>query len=178
MITRTVRVGSFEEIEIHINEVYGDNGERFTAQAIKSLKKVLLSQPTTALWERTPLATARRYDYYVRKDGKRKKIAHKSGSIGALRNAVRKDPVRDAGRHSVTFGAHATATLDYAPYVHEAVKPAEGEYWSMGMPGRGHGWTTQGTGNRFVTRSVEAHADWIPEKLTQQMDKDLSGRKA
>lgn len=40
----------------------------------------------------------------------------------------------------------------YAPFVHEAVKPAEGEYWQKGAD---RGWTVRGTGNRFLAKPIE-----------------------
>lgn len=171
MITRTVRIEDIEEIRVYMDFAKDGIHERI---GMNALKKTLMAQPLTAMIKRTPLANKTRYDYYNRKDGSVTRTGHSSGSVKALRNAVQNNPVRETDRpNCVTFGAHANATLDYAPYVHEALKPKEGEYWRRGMLGYGRGWTTQSTGNRFVTRAVEQYADWIPETVCNVMDRDL-----
>lgn len=54
--------------------------------------------------------------------------------------------------------------VPYAGYVHEADKPAEGDYWTPGSVG---GWSTPGTGNKYiedvvdVQRMAQAMADRI-----------------
>lgn len=169
MITRTVKVGSMEEIKVSMAKVPGI----MDSEALDCLEVVLRSQPRTMMLKRTPRATARRYDWYNRKDGKRSRTGHTSGTAGALRNAVANDPIHRVDNMSLTFGAHAEGVLDYAGYVHEARKPREGEYWHERMWGYGRGWTTKDTGNQYVTRAVEHYADWIPEKLTVQIDKRL-----
>jgi len=170
VITRTVRVGSMEEIHVTMQRLPAE----FMPMALDSLETVLRSQPRTMVLKRTPLATKARYDFYIRKDGKATRTGHSSGTAGALRNAVKNEPIRRVNGTTLTFGAHAEGVLDYAGYVHEAIKPREGEYWKAGMPGRGKGWTTHDTGNKFVTRAVEHYADWIPEKTTNELDRRLS----
>ncbi len=170
MITRTVKVGSMEEIKVSMAKVPGI----MDSQALDCLEMVLRSQPSKEVWKRTPLATARRYDWYNRKDGKRSRTGHVSGNTGALRNTVANNHItRRVNNMTLTFGSHAEGKLDYAGYVHEARKPREGQYWHEGMRGYGRGWTTKDTGNQYVTRAVEHYADWIPEKLTVQIDKRL-----
>lgn len=172
MITREYKVDGLPEISVHMDFA----NQALQEQGIRFLKQVLLTKPRTAVIKRTPLATPARYDWYVRKDGKKTRTKHMSGGSKALRNAVTNDIVRDVSgaKSSVTFGAHATATLDYAPYVHEAMKPKEGEYWQEEMYGYGRGWTTPNTGNRFVEKSVVDHADYIPNKVNELLDKYLA----
>lgn len=171
MITRTVRVGRMEEIKMALDRVPG----LLDSQALDCLEVVLRSQPRTMMLKRTPLATTPRYNNYNRKDGK---VTHKkggvTGTVKALRNAVQNDPIHRVDSRTLTFGAHAEGVLDYAGYVHEARKPREGQYWRQGMLGYGSGWTTPGTGNQYVTRAVEHYADWIPERLAEQIDRKLA----
>jgi len=176
VITRHYRVNDVGEVQVAMD--FAQKGVE--EQGIVCLKQVLMTKPRRDMIRRTPLATPRRWDWYIRKDGKRTRTGHTSGTSKALRNAVQNDPVRDApGRkNTVTFGAHATATLGYAPYVHEALKPREGEYWSEGMYGYGRGWTTQNTGNKFVTRAVEDNADYIPEAVNKRLDELLRAGRA
>lgn len=176
MITRHYRVNDVGEVQVAMD--FAQKGVE--GQGIVCLKQVLMTNPRRDMIRRTPLATPRRWDWYIRKDGKRTRTGHTSGTSKALRNAVQNDPVRDApGRkNTVTFGAHATATLGYAPYVHEALKPREGEYWTEGMYGYGRGWTTQNTGNKFVTRAVEDNADYIPEAVNKRLDEILRAGRA
>lgn len=174
MITREYKVNNVGQVNIAFQHL----GNGAMARIAKnSLKQVLMTKPRTTMIKRTPLATKRRYDYYNRKDGKVTRTKHMSGGVKALRNAVQQNPVMDVpgNPNQVSFGAHATATLDYAPYVHEAIKPREGEYWHERMWGYGRGWTTHDTGNNFVTRAVEEHADYIPEATTRLMDRTLKG---
>lgn len=42
--------------------------------------------------------------------------------------------------------------LEYARAVHDADKPAKGDWWA---PGKEHGWSRKGTGAKFITGSVE-----------------------
>jgi hypothetical protein len=173
VITRTYKVDRIEQVNVAMDFLKGGAAERI---GIRCLKQVLMTKPRTYMIKRTPLATRRRYDYYNRKDGKVTRTGHTSGSVKALRNAVQNNPVRDTSMpNSVTFGAHAPSTLEYAGYVHEAVKPREGQYWTEGMLGYGRGWTTQGTGNKYVTMAVEEYADYIPDAVNKLIDRELKG---
>jgi|GEM_PF-5839511 len=173
MITRQYKVDGLPEISVHMDFV----NQALQEQGIRFLKQALMSNPRTDMRERTPLATPARYNNYYRKDGK---VTHKkggaSGTSKSLRNAVMHDCMRDVSgaKNSVTFGYHATASLGYGGYVHEALKPKEGEYWQEGMYGYGHGWTTDRTGNKYVEKSVVKNADWIPSKVNELLDKYLS----
>ena len=171
MIVRTVKVDGLEQIKVAMDFVNG-NAERLGMQI---LKQTLMEKPRNEMIKRTPLATKTRYKYYNRKDGKRSlNASFKSGNVKALRNAVQNNPVRETNdRNAVTFGAHATASVPYARYLHETRKPREGQYWQEGMLGYGKGWTTQGTGNRFVRKPVVDNQDYIPETVSRKLDEEL-----
>ena len=177
MITRRYRVDKLPEITVAMDYLNQYGG--FERIGVNALKQVLMTRPRTAVLKRTPLATAERYDNYVRKDGTKHQIRHNSGAYGALHRAVNTDLVRSVSdaKNAVTFGVHATGTLDYAGYVHEATKPKEGQYWHAGMYGFGRGWTT-GTrniqsGNKYIEKPVVDNADYIPEKTTELIDEKL-----
>jgi len=176
VIVRTVKVDGLEQIKVAMDFVNG-NAEEI---GMRCLKQVLMTKPRTQMIKRTPLATTRRYKYYNRKDGKRSvNASFRSGSVKALRNAVQNNPVRDTNdRNAVTFGAHATASVPYARYLHETKKPREGHYWHERMWGYGRGWTTQGTGNNFVQKAVVDNQDYIPEAMNKLLDRELRGHGA
>lgn len=176
MIVRTVKVDGLEEIKVAMDFV-GQNAEEI---GMRCLKLVLMEKPRNEMIRRTPLARTKRYKYYNRKDGKRSlNASFKSGNVKALRNAVQNNPVRETSeRNAVTFGAHATASVPYARYLHETRKPREGQYWQEGMHGYGRGWTEPGTGNRFVRKPVVDNQDYIPAKMNKLLDRELWGHKA
>ena len=170
MITRQYRIDDMGEIHITM-----DFAPEFTKIGMDCLSMVLMTKPLTDMRNRTPLATLERYDYYVHKDGERVRTRKgRYGEYGNLRKAAIRDPVRKVNENTLTFGAYANGKVPYVSYVHEAIKPREGSYWQMGMLGRGRGWTTPGTGNRFVSRAVENNADYIAEKTVEQFDLRLS----
>jgi len=171
VIVRTVKVDDLHQVKVAMDYV-GRHAERI---GMTCLKQVLMTKPRTQMIKRTPLATTRRYKWYNRKDGSRSvNGSFRPGTVKALRNAVQNNPVRETSeRNAVTFGAHAPASLGYAGYVHEARKPREGQYWREGMHGHGRGWTTQGTGNKFVEKAVTDNQDYIPEAVNRLLDREL-----
>lgn len=171
MIVRTVKVDDLVQVKVAMDYV-NRHAERI---GMSCLKQVLMTRPRTQMIRRTPLATTRRYKWYNRKDGRRTvNASFRPGTVKALRNAVQNSPVRETNdRSTVTFGAHAPASLGYAGYVHEARKPREGQYWHERMWGYGRGWTTQGTGNRFVEKAVTDNQDYIPAEMNKLLDREL-----
>lgn len=61
--------------------------------------------------------------------------------------------------------------LDYAEKMHEAQFPREGQYWTPNSD-RG-GWTTKGTGNRFLERPAENCADELAEIVADHLEEAL-----
>jgi len=153
-----------------ISEAMGRAPEVFRDVGRVELYNVMSSRPRSQMLKRTPRATVRRYQNFIRKDGKKTKTVYR-GVVGTLHRAA-ENGVRVNG-DVVEFGVRASSELDYAEYVHEAVKPADGEYWAQGSRGYGRGWTTRGTGAKFVQRPLEENADFIPEALTKLIDKRL-----
>lgn len=66
-----------------------------------------------------------------------------------------------------------SSSVPYAARIHEAEKPAEGEYWT---PGRDRGWSAGGTGNRYLERPYEELQDRILERFTEAMDREMRER--
>ena len=171
MITRRYRIDDMGEIRIAMDFA----SREMQRVGMESLATVLMTKPRTDMRNRTPLATKERYDYSVHKDGRRVRVSKGTyGAYGNLRKAALTDPVRKVNANTLSFGAHANGAVEYAAYVHEARKPREGQYWNQGMYGRGRGWTTHHTGNKFVQRAVEGNADYIPEQTNILIDRKLS----
>lgn len=63
--------------------------------------------------------------------------------------------------------------LDYAEKVHEAQFPREGQYWTPNSD-RG-GWTTRGTGNKYLERPAEDCADELAELVADHLEEALRG---
>lgn len=77
-------------------------------------------------------------------------------------------------RHSSrTVSLVLSSSISYAARMHEALKPAEGDYWT---PGKDHGWSATGTGNRFVEKPLEDFQDRIVEEFANQIDSELARR--
>jgi len=171
MITRRYRIDNMGEIRIAMDFA----SHEILRIGMESLATVLMIKPRTDMRNRTPLATSTRYDNYTRKNGERVRVSKGTyGAYGNLRKAALTDPVRKVNANTLTFGAHANGAVEYAAYVHEARKPREGQYWNQGMYGRGKGWTTHRTGNKFVQRAVESNADYIPKQTNILIDRKLS----
>lgn len=195
MKSRTIPVWQLNAIEIAMQQapiIFHDD-------ATKLLFDVLSSRPRTQMIKRTPLATTRRYTryytgesfntYYTDKDGNKKRHKFRldkqnmavyrkvnpnvAGKVNMLRSSVEVGGVHTDTAGRVDFGVRANSFIPYARRVHETKKPAEGEYWQPGQRGFGHGWTTKGTGNKYVERAVRDNAKWIPETFTKQLDKRL-----
>lgn len=62
------------------------------------------------------------------------------------------------------------SSLDYAPRVYLAEKPAEGDYWT---PGKDSGWSAYGTGNRFLEVPYEQLQDKILQRFAKEIDRQL-----
>ena len=60
------------------------------------------------------------------------------------------------GFRKTSDGVEMTIASDvpYAGRMHETEIPAEGDYWTPGNGG--YGWSTQGTGNKYIDRTVDA----------------------
>lgn len=65
------------------------------------------------------------------------------------------------------------SSLAYAAKVHEARNPREGQYWS---PAGGKGWTTPGTGNRYLSRPAEECAGRIARELAKNLSAAIEER--
>ena len=60
------------------------------------------------------------------------------------------------GFRKTSEGVEMTIASDvpYAGRMHETDRPAEGDYWTPGNGG--YGWSTQGTGNKYIEKVVDA----------------------
>lgn len=65
------------------------------------------------------------------------------------------------------------SSISYAEKVHEARSPREGQYWS---PGEGRGWTTPGTGAKYLSRPAEECAGRIARELARNLSSAIEGR--
>ena len=74
------------------------------------------------------------------------------------------------GFRTTSEGVEMTISSDvpYAGRMHETDVPAEGDYWTPGNGG--FGWSTQGTGNRYIERIVDA------QRMAQAMADRLNAR--
>lgn len=66
-----------------------------------------------------------------------------------------------------------SSSVPYAARMHEAVKPAEGEYWT---PGKRTGWSAARTGNRYLDKPYEDLQDKILRQLGLRIDAELRRR--
>lgn len=185
MISRTIPIGTLNEIEVAMQKA----PIIFKDDATKALHRTLSDKPLNEAKHRVPLATTKRYTYYYIKEGAHTRSkSHKdsklgmryvrvnrnaAGSTGTLKNTVIAGGVRTASTGVVEFGIRANANIPYARRIHDTRKPAEGEYWQPGQYGFGHGWTTKGTGNKYIERPVKNNAKWIPNHLVKEIDKIL-----
>lgn len=133
------------------------------------LYQVVNIRPMNQVKKRTPLATKRRYKFYVKPNGKKVEVNPTvAGSTGMLRRSL---GVRVKGM-SVQIGTIHGEVI-YAHRIHETKNPREGQYWTEGMRGFGRGWTTKNTGNKFIEKPVRDSAEYVPRKLTELIDRDL-----
>lgn len=65
------------------------------------------------------------------------------------------------------------SSVGYAEKVHEARKPADGHYWT---PGERGGWTTPGTGSKYLSRPAEECAGRIARELAKNLSAAIEGR--
>lgn len=78
----------------------------------------------------------------------------------------------DITDHSEGVSFFIRSDLDYAERMHEAQFPREGQYWT---PNGGKGWTTKGTGNKFLERPAENCADELAEIVADHLEEALRG---
>lgn len=64
------------------------------------------------------------------------------------------------------------SSIAYAEKVHEAKHPREGQYWT---PNGGRGWTTPGTGNKYLSRPAEECAGRIARELARNLSAAIEG---
>lgn len=64
------------------------------------------------------------------------------------------------------------SSIKYAAKVHDTKYPTEGQYWAPG----GKGWTTPGTGNKFLSRPAEQYAGAIARELAKNLSAAIEGR--
>lgn len=65
------------------------------------------------------------------------------------------------------------SSIAYAEKVHETKHPREGQYWT---PNGGRGWTTPGTGNKYLSRPAEECAGRIARELAKNLSAAIEGR--
>lgn len=68
-------------------------------------------------------------------------------------------------------GVVVSSSVRYAPYVHEAEKPAKGEYWS-GRPGE-PGWSKRGSGSHFIDEAFEQTSAEVEDQLVKNIEAQL-----
>lgn len=75
------------------------------------------------------------------------------------------------GFRKTSDGVEMTIASDvpYAGRMHETEIPAEGDYWTPGNGG--YGWSTPGTGNKYIERTVDAQrmAKAMADRLNARM---------
>ena len=79
------------------------------------------------------------------------------------------DFTRLYGKGSVTVAVGSD--LEYAVYVHEAMKPAEGEMYAVGT--RGPGWSKPGSGNKYLDRPWDETEEATFRELERNLDAAL-----
>lgn len=72
------------------------------------------------------------------------------------------------GFRKTSDGVEMTIASDvpYAGRMHETDRPAEGDYWTPGNGG--HGWSTPGTGNKYIEGVVDANR--MAKAMADRMD--------
>lgn len=96
--------------------------------------------------------------------------------LGRLSNSIL--PRQDATAFHVSKTANSvtlslSSSVEYAARIHEAEKPVEGDYWT---PGKTHGWTAYGTGNKFLERPFVELQDKIARQFSANIDRELQRR--
>ena len=76
---------------------------------------------------------------------------------------------RNGGKLAIAL----SSSLPYAARMHEARKPAEGDYW---RPGRDDGWSTPRTGNKYLERPYIELQDKILRQFGRNVDRILRDR--
>ncbi len=160
-------IGSVEQFAEKMNILKSEAAEIFQ----QSLYDSLNGQVSTEMKRRIPLATIRRYNRTYDKSGKeikskRKKKNKTTGNMGSLRKSFR---LEIKGTEEINIGT----TAPYSNFVHERKKPVEGHYWEAGKDG---GWTTKGTGNKFIEKPLNDHKSDIHEWIKKGIDKRLRER--
>lgn len=132
----------------------------------KSVRLALNGMPRKKIFERTPLSNYTRYRYRTTTARHRKGEVYARVVPGTLRKGF---AIKVEG--SVTsIGYKEGRGLQYADYQHERYDP-EPHYWSPGSKG---GWTTPGTGTKFVEGPLTELKDWIPAEVDKDINRRLS----
>lgn len=163
-VTRTVAVESLNDFQAKMA-----NLPKALEQIPNCVFKALNGPPRTETLRTTPLATVNRYAYnwapdkngvYHRKRKKGNGQAFVSGTVNQLRTSFK---IEIENAENVTFGHYAP----YAEYVHEMKNPQPGEYWT---PESGKGWTTKGTGQKFIENSLKKYDEQIADDTVRFLD--------
>lgn len=83
--------------------------------------------------------------------------------------------VRDFKVHRTAKNIMMTlsSSVPYALRMHEAEKPAEGQYWT---PGKRYGWSAGATGNKFLEKPYIELKDSIARAVVDNINTELSKR--
>lgn len=84
-----------------------------------------------------------------------------------------KESLRVESRGNGRLAIAICTSVEYAARMHEAVKPAEGEYWT---PGKDRGWSVSKSGNKFIEGPVEQYGGRIAEDFAYSVDRILKQR--
>lgn len=66
-----------------------------------------------------------------------------------------------------------SSSVEYAARIHEAKRPAEGDYWT---PDKTHGWSAYGTGNKYLEKPYQELQDKIVKQFGRSVDRELKRR--
>ena len=96
--------------------------------------------------------------------------------LGRLSNSILPrldDSVFEVQRTSHMVRLTLSSSVPYAARMHEAEKPREGDYWT---PGKTHGWTAYGTGNKYLEVPFIQLQDKIVSRFSKNIDRELRRR--
>lgn len=113
------------------------------------------------VWRRTPKADRGRYG----KSAGRIQLARSIMPAGASDPKLKRLP-KVYTQHTLSYVLGSDKS--YAPFVHDATKPAEGHYWdrhSTQSSGMASGWSTPRTGNKFLEKPIMENQDKVLKAL-------------
>ena len=155
MTVRHIKIDSLSQIKIRFDKVtpmFIDQAEQKTFGVLNN-KRV-----AGAIQKMTPYSGSdvgkMRYSRVPRGSRTQKKVMPKNIGKMNMRRNFKVERTQDGVRIGYTG-------IPYAKHLHDIKKPAAGDYWS---PGKKGGWTTPGTGPRFVMTPLENEKDWISER--------------